>query len=314
MPPVQPARSQVGRPLPAFRTRLCAVAAFLFAGAMAGPASAYCRLSTGNPEPSSGGECFEDGEFLRWRQMCVSYSVVARDRAPLSLAAVRDTIDRSFETWMDARCDGIAMPYDIRQTEDLSQCEEAEHNERGGNVNTIAFLTDWVDQGLPEEAFGLTLVWHDRTTGRIVGADMLLNDGGMGRFANCGGNGCGRGDVDLQNVVTHEAGHFLGLGHSKWRNAAMYWQARPGEVKKRHLDADDLSGLCSLYGDREPVGKCSPQDFVPPGGFAPRCGGQAPAGCACRMVPATREDGGAGLAFAASIGLLFAARRRRRHR
>ncbi len=54
-------------------------------------------------------------------------------------------------------------------------------------------------------------------------------------------------DMDAQNVVTHEAGHVLGLGHSADPTATMYASAPPGETSKRTLATDDSDGLCFIY-------------------------------------------------------------------
>jgi hypothetical protein len=71
----------------------------------------------------------------------------------------------------------------------------------------------------------------------------------------------GQGDCyayDLQNTVTHEAGHFLGLAHpcgadvgvscSGYPNdTTMYPTAISGETQKRTLADDDVSGICAIY-------------------------------------------------------------------
>lgn len=60
-------------------------------------------------------------------------------------------------------------------------------------------------------------------------------------------------DTDLQNTVTHELGHALGLDHSKDPEATMYWTAAAGEVSKRDLADDDIEGLCTLYKTLSPT-------------------------------------------------------------
>jgi hypothetical protein len=90
----------------------------------------------------------------------------------------------------------------------------------------------------------------------------------------------GQGDClyeDLQNTLTHEAGHFLGLAHPcgsgtgtactpELRPVTMYPTASPRETKKRTLDADDVEGACAVYmGAPEEESGCG-------------CGGSAGAG------------------------------------
>ncbi len=53
--------------------------------------------------------------------------------------------------------------------------------------------------------------------------------------------------MDVQNTVTHELGHVLGLDHSNVASATMSATASPGETGKRTLDQDDMDGICSAY-------------------------------------------------------------------
>ncbi len=139
------------------------------------------------------------------------------------------------------------------------------------------------DQGI----VALTSVLYDPSTGRIVDADMELNgwDGLSGSIAGGGGphgwyftcdkqsswNACtfyGQPDcysIDLQNTVTHEAGHFIGLRHpcsagsptdadlpscgsdASYAATTMYPSTSVGDVVKRTLSADDIAGVCAIY-------------------------------------------------------------------
>ncbi|MDD9943457.1 MAG: matrixin family metalloprotease [Myxococcales bacterium] len=231
------------------------------------------------------------GVPLAWSTPCASYSLVHHDNDALSFEEIRDAVDFSFQAWTGTECDGRPVALETAQTEALSECPEPAHNQSAGNVNTIAFVANWEAEGFEPEALALTKVWHDSTTGNILGADMLLNQD-MGEYADCGNQPC-PGKVDIENVVTHEAGHFLGLGHSEEADATMYFTADRGEVKKRGLHADDIAGLCALYGpqDEDPV--CKPHDFVPPGGFEPTCDPAPETGCSCRLLgsPTTRRTG-----------------------
>jgi hypothetical protein len=78
------------------------------------------------------------------------------------------------------------------------------------------------------------------SSGRILDADMELNNNS--RWGNTGG----AGDTDIQSVVAHEAGHFIGLGHTTTSNAVMNPSIGSG-LLKRTLFAADLSDVCSVY-------------------------------------------------------------------
>jgi hypothetical protein len=70
--------------------------------------------------------------------------------------------------------------------------------------------------------------------------------------------------------MTHEAGHFLGLGHSNVRAATMSSSASVGETSKRVLAPDDKQGLCSIYGSLTSI-SCEMKDYTPNHGFSADC-------------------------------------------
>ena len=94
--------------------------------------------------------------------------------------------------------------------------------------------------------------------------------------------------VDVQNTVTHEIGHALGLDDEYTDPVpTMYGTAAFGDVEKRSLSPDDVAAMCAIY----PRGAATPSCIAP---TAPARGG-----CATEGVP-----GGVLLGLAA-----FAARR-----
>lgn len=64
----------------------------------------------------------------------------------------------------------------------------------------------------------------------------------------------GAGSYDLQQTMTHELGHCLGLGHSTVEGAIMgaYNTDGTGE-EARHLTADDRAGIQAIYGAVAPT-------------------------------------------------------------
>jgi Matrixin len=245
---------------------LLVLPALLLPGA-SGVAHAYCRLTTQMPTP--GNNCSQGGIGLSWHRQCISYSVMPPMHSDPPLDALRNTVDASFATWTAVTCNGQRVGLDLRQTDELAECAQPQYNTHDKNANTILFLDDWDARSLPADAFGLTLVWHNPDTGEIYDADMQINET-LGTIAICG-QSCPQGAVDLQNVVTHEAGHFLGLGHSMVKDATMSSRATIGETSKRMLADDDRQGLCSIYASNPPSA-CVDSDFVPNHGFSSKCG------------------------------------------
>jgi hypothetical protein len=246
-------------------------------------ADAFCRMTT--KMQTAGSTCATDGIPLAWRRQCISFSMVSRPETDPSFNSVRDVADRSFDTWMQVTCGGQPVGLQTLETKELGACDQPEYSRHAPNANTIIFVQDWAARSLPQDAFGLTLVWHDPTTGEILDADMQLNET-IGTFSICG-DVCPAGAVDIQNVMTHEAGHFYGLGHSDVIGATMSARATVGETSKRTLADDDRAGLCAIYG-KNAAANCMMNDFVPDNGFSPSC---APAestsksGIGCNTAP-----------------------------
>lgn len=156
----------------------------------------------------------------------------------------------------------------------------------GGDDCGNAF--DCFEDRTPGDRFivALTSVLYEPGTGRIVNADIEVNgwnglvggplSGGASGPANgwyftCdpqpGGSMCttyGQANcfyIDLQNTLTHEAGHFIGLSHpcgdpglpscanAGFAETTMFPQTTPGDVAKRSLSADDVAGIRAIYPD-----------------------------------------------------------------
>ena len=273
-----------------FAAALCAAAA---SALLIGPnrADAWCRTTT--ETPLTGSDCIHEGIPLAWDRQCISFTVEDPGNLGPPLEDVRDAADRSFAAWSSVRCDGRPIGLELRQTKQLAECGVAQHDRQGPNMNSILFVEDWnAHDDLPPDAFAVTLVWNLVKTGEIVDADMLVNPT-LGMLSICGDT-CSRSGVvvDVQNVITHEAGHFLGLAHSNVFEATMSSTAPVGETKKRSLEQDDVDGLCAIYGHL-PAAQCDEDggDYVPPRGFTARC--SAPRSTSsCGVVNVGSKDSG----------------------
>lgn len=90
---------------------------------------------------------------------------------------------------------------------------------------------------------GITEVTYKNNTGEIIEADILLNDNYPFSTSNS--------DVSfLGNVITHELGHFIGLGHSQVVHSSMFYSLSLGQSE---ISKDDEAGAYSVY----PTGSAS---------------------------------------------------------
>jgi len=120
----------------------------------------------------------------------------------------------------------------------------------------VEWRPDWEDQ---PEALALTIVTYEVDTGLILDAEIWFNDEVTWTVAE-GGHGEGE-RYDVQNTLTHEVGHLLGLAHEMdEQEATMYPLSAAWETRKRDLETDDLAGFAYLYDAsfEEPVPRPSP--------------------------------------------------------
>ena len=222
-------------------------------------ALAYCRESL---ESQSQGPCVDDPDVpaLYWERGCMTYvfNSQAFRRIPMGETFVRDSFKASYQSWADTQCAGSTKtPFLVAQASGTTTTSRSEfvYDVPNESIVAVRTLAEWAS--LPDHdshALALTLIWHDKKTGEILDVDMELN-GGAGTFTDCEKSSCRGAQIDLQNTVTHEAGHLLGLGHSSASGSTMQASTTSGpEVSKRSLEQDDKAGYCALS---LPSGPCS---------------------------------------------------------
>lgn len=250
--------------------------------------------------------------LLHWTRSCVTY--VFNDqlfsRLPLlTEAEIRKTFNQSYQTWADVDCGDNRSPFFVEQADGTTMTSKAEfvYDEPNEAIVVARTRSEWA--ALPNHdptALAFTLLWHDKNNGEILDVDMELNTG-AGRFANCD-KGCSGAMVDLQNTITHEAGHLLGLGHTSVRGATMTTTAIGAETEKRTLEADDKMGYCALelpeFMCEGSKCSCPPPPIYPSQHTVQSCG--------CRTLGDVqpRTHSRAMLAGSALLGLCVARRRR----
>jgi hypothetical protein len=229
---------------------VCGLGALLWSGS----ADAYCRAVTASPpagyNPATQG-CF-DGEpdggpvfSLFWRNQCTSYSLQNPATRQIAQSDVVRIAAQAFATWSSIPCPGgLGMPSITAIAYPTVQCNQVPSQEHN---NVIMFRDDGWPYDDAANAIGFTTLTVDLTDGEIVGADIEINSANYQIVAE---GPAINGAYDLASILTHEAGHFLGLAHSADKSAVMYAFYQPGSDT---LTQDDISGICSTYtpeGDR----------------------------------------------------------------
>jgi hypothetical protein len=226
-------------------------------------ASAYCRTTTEKQTEDhiDAGVC-PDGLPAFWDDLEIHYGFdPSRPFGDLDHDDVREVYAQAFAAWQAVECEGGAPGFTfIEDTEPYSE-PEPRHVLGEANVNVMLWrpAEEWtIEDGYEPNAFAITTVWFDKNSGRMLGADMELNEA-IGPWVRCPDSGCTSANVtDLANVITHEVGHVLALGESYEGDATMFWWGEQGQINKRDLTADDVAGLCeghSPSAQREREGK-----------------------------------------------------------
>ena len=222
---------------------LAAVCAVLLGSAQ--PAAAYCRASV---ETRPLGPCEEDPDvpLLHWTRGCAQYAFHRElfSRIPrLSEEQIRADYDDAFAQYSAVDCG--RRPFTAVQLQAPASSDRAEFqwDVQNESVMAVRSADEWSELGYDERAIALTLLYFDPDDGEIFDVDMELNDG-AGQFIHCQDE-CSAGEVDLPSTLAHEAGHYLGLGHSTVPGSTMLARADMS-IERRTLADDDREGYCTL--------------------------------------------------------------------
>lgn len=124
----------------------------------------------------------------------------------------------------------------------------------GSTTNAVTNATDnrnvirWVDSNIASGVFAVTVTTFNTTTGEIVDADMELNDRDF-TWDTLGPTGTtgSIGRAMIENVVTHELGHFMGLDHPMNAQSTLFFASSPGLIDQTTLEVDDRAQVISDY-------------------------------------------------------------------
>jgi hypothetical protein len=269
-------------------------------------AHAFCRTtSTKAPvgyNPAVSG-CWAEGVPVAWAPGRVPYAVSAAASKQVSLADATRAADLAFHAWNAALCDGkpagveayddgpVAVP-DGLEGDALAawagcttstMCDPTAHD-------VIVFDDDAWPHNDPVNTLALTTVTYGLDDGQIFEAYTEVNSA-QHQITAAEPPPAGSQSFDLQAILTHEAGHFLGFAHATETTSIMYAYYRAGAID---LTPDDVDAICTVY---------------PPAPPQP-----LKAGCMCSPGAGTSAADGTGpfVAVVAILGSLVRARARRR--
>jgi len=216
--------------------------------------------------------CITEGAPLHWPSACIDYAVQVDGSVKLGIDAdvLQQAAERAFAAWGGVHCPGGGSPRLKARFQGFVSCDRPEFvcGDTSKNVNTILFRDkDWDSD---RTAIALTTPSGGTGTGVVVDADLEINS----QTFTFDVDGTGPGAFQLNEVVAHEVGHFLGLDHSNFRGALMSKNYQTLLLSHELLTSDDIAAICAVY----PPG---PElDCAPP---------TAPAYDQCQLPPNTQQ-------------------------
>ncbi len=188
------------------------------------------------------------GAPVRWPDGVVTLAV---HEAPASFGVPRPqqlrAAERAAQTWSDALHGAVEVA-----VVGAPGAGAPGYDEREGarNASTVTFADgEWP---YDERLLAVTVITIDVKRHAIVDADIVVRTDKRWDLLDHGHEG-GPRRHDLQNALTHELGHLVGLQHSVAApEVVMYPGTVPGETQKRTLADDDRDGAAYLYGGGVP--------------------------------------------------------------
>jgi MYXO-CTERM domain-containing protein len=261
------------------------------------------------------------GVYISWNRNCVDITAYPNDLTDMTYDQVTNAASAAAATWSK-----VSLPctyLNLKVTPSMQPKRAA-----GSDAyNVLIFRNPWCDPANPDqcqpEALAVTSVFAGRTSGIIHDADIEVNTENFLWGDLAAQPAVGR--QDLQNALTHEMGHLIGLDHNCFtpgsdpyrqndntgapapfcaaadpvvQAATMYTKAEFGDLSKRTLSDDDQNAVCQIY----PV--ASDPNYCPPPATEP-------IGCGCEVSGGSGAAGGLALAVLGLVSALALRRRRR---
>lgn len=242
------------------------IAALMLAMTLGQSSAPYVRSRVEAGDPST--QClFWTVPKIRWYQSSVGNP--ATRPVGSELTAVR----ASFQSWQNvfSQCGNLSF-----EEGGLIDERKVGYVLGGENHNVVLFRTrscaDVVPDGdacedddscenaydcwdpLNSGTIAITLTTYDEKSGIIYDSDITLNSvnfffttADTGPLCNPPVLTTNCVSTDIQNTMTHEIGHLVGLDHTRAPGSTMNARAELGEVSKRNIDTGSRDFVCAVY-------------------------------------------------------------------
>ena len=193
------------------------------------PSQAYIKTRSSN------------GNIIKWSfPKKVSFLGNTINGSSMSSKDFFDSVVKGLETWKDASHGLFTFDYSQGQ-DNTSFPKNSDYNQK----SSIYFGS------LDPSVIGMTQQWFNNQTGEMLETDVQLNDSYFYFTKNptdstsvSGTSADGRRYVFIDNVLTHELGHAMGLSHEEGLHSTMFYQEF---FNQRQISCDERAGMHSNY-------------------------------------------------------------------
>lgn len=173
-----------------------------------------------------------DGKPLSWPAPNLSWNLHASGSADIEDGSHEVAIAKAFDSWQSVGGSQISFS------------RGADTASGPGGSNHVVMFDESNETGYFPPLSGIvaiTPIIYDTGSGNILDADVIFN----GRDYQWSTDGAA-GTFDVQDVLTHEVGHFIGLDHSPHLSGSMWPYVSQTQWLHRSLSLDDRSGAIAV--------------------------------------------------------------------
>lgn len=199
----------------------------------------------GKPAPAPGvcdpttNDAVTDYGLTGWKLVGTVTYRVNYNSIPTSVADAKMAISNSFQVWAGEAAGKVQFIEGPAATAKVAK--------RDG-INLVA----WGPVSAAN-AIAVTYTWYYASTGQVVEQDTIMNVKLPWAYTSVSNPDAVCGNLyayDVQNILTHEIGHWVGLDdlyEDRQQDLTMYGYGDKGELKKDTLGAGDKLGMDALY-------------------------------------------------------------------